>query len=190
MVVYYGLSHPGLAEIRRIPLAAHLFIEEFLRKGAVLLPPGAKGGGIVGSGRADAEIGIAGRLGKIFRRVFRHSLDLEAEDVQLVHHRGDAGRNHSEVLAAGEHSRGAEQGGQFAKCALAPEVVVAMVEEILIEGPETIFLPLFELPESLAVPGVDTRMVPALLAGILDEELTLRIETHPPEFVAAVREGR
>ena len=139
---------------------------------------------------ADAEIRIAGRVGKIFRGVFRHPLDFEAQDIQLVHHRGHAGGNHPEILAAGQHTGHAEQRRKLPKGALPPEVIVAVVEEIFIQGAEALLLPGFEPGEGLAVPGCNPGMVPAFFARIFDKEFAPGVEAHGAHFVGAVRECR
>ena len=74
---------------------AHLFVVELLGDGAVLFPPCAQRVGIVRAGRADAQVRCIGGVGKLHRRVFGHTLNLQTQNLQLVHHLRHAGGHHS-----------------------------------------------------------------------------------------------
>ena len=79
-------------------------------------------------------------------RVFRHGLDLEREDAQLIHDPGHAVGHHAEVLGTDKHAGGLCQAWQFLHGLLIPVLVVATVEIVVVEAVEGI---LVLIPESL-----------------------------------------
>ena len=114
-----------------------------------------------------------------------HTGHFQRENLLAVHHVHHAVGHHAQVFAAGEHAGSGQQVREFAQGVIFPERIVTMVEEIGVEGVETLFLPGLEG----AGVGGDERVEPAGLAGILDEEADDR-QAHRHYLVAAVRQGR
>ena len=103
-------------------------------------------------------------MGELDGRIFRHSLDLEAEDLQLMHYVGYASRYHSEVLTAAEHMGRMDQRRQFAHRRVTPELGMATEEIIIVDTHEDLFLIAVQLVERVALVDRDTRMEPSRTA--------------------------
>ena len=114
-----------------------------------------------------------------------HAGHFEREYLLAVHHVHHAVGNHAQVFAAGEHTGSGQQVREFAQGVVLPERVVTVVEEVGVEGVETLFLPGLE---GAGIRG-DERVEPAGLAWILDEEADDG-QTHRHYLVAAVRQCR
>ena len=95
---------------------------------AIFFPPAADGGGVVGAGGADAEVGVLGYVGEVDAGLFGHPLDFKGEDAKLAHGFRDCGGDHAEVFAAGEHAGSVKEGRELAECRLFPELLVAAEE--------------------------------------------------------------
>ena len=149
---------------------AHLLIVELLRYRAVLFPPRAERVHVVRTGRADRLIRSVGRVRELNRRILRHALDLEAEDLQLMHHIGYTSGHHAEVLAAAEHLRCADKRRQFAHRRVTPELRMTAIEILIIDTHEHLFLVGIEFIERVALVDRDTRMEPSRTALILDHQ--------------------
>ena len=137
--------------LRSISPPTHLLVVEALGNGAIFFPPSAQRVHIVRSGRADALIRRVGRVGELNRRIFRHSLDLEAEDLQLVHDVRNASRYHAEVLTAAEHMGRMDQRRQLAHRRVTPELGMTTEEIIIVDTHEYLFLVAIELVERVAL---------------------------------------
>ena len=88
----------------------------------------------------------------------------------MVHHAGNAVRHHSKVFAAGQHTGGTQQLGELVLGVATPELVVAVVEEVVVQRAETFLLPLREACRCRS----DQRLVHSGMAGIRMEEAVER----------------
>ena len=149
---------------RCIAPPAHLFVVETLSHGAVFLPPCAQRIHIVRAGCTNALIRSIGRVSKLNGRIFRHTLDLKAQDLQLMHHVRHASRYHTQILAAAEHMRCAYQRRQFAHRRVAPELRVTTEEILVVDTHQHLFLIAVQLVERVALIDRDTRMQPSRTA--------------------------
>ena len=109
------------------------------------------------------------RNGEGLVRILRHTLDLEGEYPLRVHHLRHASRDHAEILAAGKHSGRAKQLRQLAHRLMLPELIVAAIEEVIIQFVERPPLPVVQFLERLGVAAIDTRMPQPLVVRILQE---------------------
>ena len=134
MLADNAAAEPRLAEIWRF--AAEVQMIEPGGDLPVLLPPCPDRVHVMGGGGADAEVRVVLRVAELHARALRHSLDFKRENLQLRHHGGHAVRDHPEVLAAGKHIGGMKQGRELAHGGLAPEIVVATVEEVVVQAVE------------------------------------------------------
>ncbi len=103
----------------------------WLRIGAALH---AQGRHVVAGGGADAQLSP---LAFVF-----HAAHLQGQNPFVSHDSRYAGRYHAEVFSAGEHACSTEQLRQFLLCVAAPEVIVAVEEEVVVQGSELLLLPL------------------------------------------------
>ena len=148
----------------------HLLVVETLGHRMVFFPPSAQRVHIVRAGRADRLIRSVGRMRELNGRIFRHTLDLETEDLQLVHHIGYASRYHSEVFAAAEHMRCTDERRQFAHSGVAPEGCMTTIEIVVVDTHEHLFLIAVKLVERMALIDRDTRMQPTRTTLVFHEE--------------------
>ena len=148
----------------------HLLVVELLGYRAVLFPPSAQRVHVVRTGRANRLIRSVGRVRKLNRRILGHALDLEAEDLQLMHHIRYASGHHTEVLAAAEHLRCADERRQFAHRRVTPELCMTAIEILVIDTHEHLFLVGIELIERVTLIDGDTRMEPSRTALILNHQ--------------------
>ena len=95
--------------LRRIAPPTHLLVVETLSDRTVFLPPSTQRVHVVRTCRADRLIRSVSRMCELDGRVFRHTLDLQTEDLQFVHHIGHASRYHTKILAATKHMRRVNQ---------------------------------------------------------------------------------
>ena len=103
----------------------------------------------------------------------------------MVHHARHAVGHHAQVLAAGKHPRRAEQLGELALGVAAPELVVAVVEEVVIQRAEALLLPLRQVVGGRR----DERLVHARMARIRMEE-AVDGQVHEIDLVRRIRQGR
>ena len=82
-------------DLRCVTPPAHLVVVELLRHLAVLFPPCAQRVGVVRAGGAYAQVRRIGGVCKRALRIFRHTLDLEAQDLQFVHYLRNAIGHHA-----------------------------------------------------------------------------------------------
>ena len=136
MQVDNAVAHPWLGEIGGFAMLMQYFVEELLRAGMVVFPPSAYSGHVVGGCGAHTVVRIRPRVPECCRRVFRHALDFQGENFQLVHDRRNACWNHAEVFGAYKHVGGIDQRGQFPHGFAVPEVVVAAVEKVVVQSVE------------------------------------------------------
>ena len=108
----------------------------FLREVAVFVPPLAKGGHIVGEYGAYGAIWVFGKHAKLHVHIFRHRLDFEAENAELVDDPWHTIGHHAEVFGTHEHTGGFHKAWEFLHCLTIPEVVVATIEVVVVEAVE------------------------------------------------------
>ena len=77
--------------------------------------------------------------------VLRHALDLEREDLQLVHDIRHTRRHHTQVLATAEHVGSCNKGREFLERRLAPERGVTVIEIVVVDISEELTLVRIEL---------------------------------------------
>ena len=133
--------------------AVHNRVPVFLCTLLVLVPPHAQGGCVVTADGGHTAARVVLHAAEAHPRLLRHRLQLEAEDSQFVHHPLHAGRHHAEIFGTAEHTGGTHQFRQLLHGFLIPELVVAVVEILVIEGVEGALLVLRELLESLRLLG-------------------------------------
>ena len=112
---------------------AHLLVVELLSDLAVFLPPSTNRVHVVGTDSTNAMIRSVRWVSESYGWVLRHALNLEREDLQLVHDIRHTGRHHTEVLAAAEHVGRSDECRQLLECRLAPERSVAVVEVVVVD---------------------------------------------------------
>ncbi|MBR4822069.1 MAG: 4-alpha-glucanotransferase, partial [Bacteroidales bacterium] len=165
------LADIGLAVGRGLARPAqHLVVVALDQAAVFLLPPGPERAHVMGGSRTDAHVRIFRRNGEGLVRVLRHALDLEGKYPLRIHHLRHAGRDHAEILAAGEHTGRTQQLRQLAHGLMLPELVVTAVEEVVVQLVERPFLPVVEMLERLRVTAVDARVPEALVVRILQEQ--------------------
>ena len=121
-------------------------------------------------GGADRQIGILPRIAERRAGGFGHPFDFERENPQTLHDLRYAGRNHPQILAAGQHRGRIEQRREFAQRFVAPEVVVATVEKLLVQPVERPLLRRREPPVGEGRLRRDTRMVMPETFTVFEEE--------------------
>ena len=140
-------ADPRLGVIGGLAALVEHVVEILLSGVTVGLPPCADARHVVGRRSADGEVGIVPCVAKLQLRVFRHALDLEREDLELMHHGRHAVGYHAEVLGAAEHARGVDERRQLPHRLAIPEVVVAVIVEVVVETVEAPFLVVAQVAE-------------------------------------------
>jgi len=153
-----SLSHLGCKLLRCLAGPAQLFVVVALGLLSVLEPPGTQRIGVVGACGADRQVGCIGRMGKETIGIFGHALNLQTEDMQIMHDLGHAGGHHTQVLATAEHTGGVDEGGQFAQGRVAPELCVAMEEIVVVDAHDDLALIVVEFAETVRLIDRDTRV--------------------------------
>ena len=148
----------------------HLFVIEPLCHSAVFLPPSAERVHIVCTGCTNALIRCVSRMRELNRRIFRHTLYLERQNLQLMHHVRHASRHHTQVFAAAEHMGSTYERRQFAHRRVAPELGMTAIEIIVVDAHQYLFLVRIEFVERMALIDRDTRMQPSRPALVFHEE--------------------
>ena len=110
------------------------------------------------------------RIAELLARIFGHALNVERENLQCAHHSGNAVGNHAEVFGACEHRRGVDDGRELPHGFAIPEVVVAMIEEIVVEAVERPAFVVVEVTVYVGELGGDARMVFAFFHRVFNEE--------------------
>ena len=95
-----------------------------------------------------------------------HAAHLQRQNLLVVHDPGHAVGHHPEILAAGQHSGDAQQLRQLLFGVAAPELVVPVVEEVVVQCSEPLLLPLRQI---LRCGGYE-RLVHARIARIFMEQ--------------------
>ena len=120
------------------------------------------------------EIGVVACVAKGESHLLGHTLYFKGEDMLLCHYIGYTCWNHSQILATCEHSGCLHQCGQAAHGILTPEIVVAVVEEILMQAHVGLLLLFVELLIHRGLVAFDARHI-ALFIGVTNEEYILGI---------------
>ena len=118
-------------------------------------------------------------------RILGHALDLQRKDPLGSHHFRDAGGDHAQVFAAGEHAGGAEQLGQLAQGLLLPVMVVAAVEEVVVHPVEGLAAPLVQAGVGFRLAAVDAGMPASGTVRVLQE----KVQRQPLRLYFALGEG-
>ena len=163
-------ANPRLAVVGRRSMLVQDVVVEVPGLLAVFLPPLAYAAHVVGGGGANRQVGVGPCVAELGLGILGHTLYLEGQDTQLVHHGGDAGGNHAQVFGAAQHLRSLYQRGQLPHCLAVPEVGVAAVEEVVVQAVEAVFLVVVERAVGVGELCRDARVVFALLVRIFDEE--------------------
>ena len=126
-------AHPRLAVVWSLTMSTDNFMIEFVSKLAIFLPPCTYRIHIVSRSSTYRKIWIPCRISECLSHRLRHSLYLEREDTEFGHYIRNTCRNHSEVLAACEHSGRVKKSRKLLHGRLLPELVVTTIEEIIVE---------------------------------------------------------
>ena len=76
------------------------------------------------------------RMAETNESLLGHRLYLKRQYLQLIHHPGYTGRNHTEVLGTDQHACGLHEARQLTHSLMIPEVIVAMIEVVLMNTVE------------------------------------------------------
>ena len=159
MLVDDILHYPRLAVERSLTALGKSVVVESLSPCVVFLPPSAQRQSVVRTRGGNSQERIARRTSKFHRRLLGHTLDFEAEDIELAHHVGYAGGNHTEVFAAYEHRGRVGESGEFYLRLILPQIVVAVVEIIVVQVADDLFCVLVEILVRIGLEERVARMV-------------------------------
>ena len=124
----------------------------------------------MGRGGTYRVIGIVGGIVHAASIGLGHTLYLERENAQLIHNGRYTSGNHTEVFATDEHIGTVYQGRKFLHRLAIPEVIVAMIVEVVMQSIEGLTLVLGERLERLGLETIDAGMIATGLVGVLNEE--------------------
>ncbi len=136
MARYDVLCEPSWQWVRRFAvLLQHLGVV-CLGARRVFVPPHAQGGHVVAGDGGDAAEGEGVQVSEAHAAGLGHALQLEGENLQIVHHPWDAVGHHAEVFGADEHAGGLHEGWQLLHGLAVPVLVHAAVEVVVVEAVE------------------------------------------------------
>ena len=173
MAAHDFLAQPGRGIGGGIATVAEHLEEVACRTRRIFLPPSAQCGHVVRAGTAHRPTRISTDVGKFATVGFGHALNLEGEELKLLHHPGHAIGHHAQIFATGQHGGGAAECGEFGYGRGIPEVVVTLVIERMVQSLEGLTLVGIKALENVGVMPFDAGMVVVTLQGIFDEKHVL-----------------
>ena len=129
-----------ISTVRQMPVLPHpreAYCVEPLGFLTVFFPPLTYTSHIMGRGCTHGVIRIIRRIAEFLTRVFRHAGDVECKDFQCTHHCRHTIRNHTQILGTGKHVSGINHRGELPHSLTIPEIIMAMIVEIVIKAVET-----------------------------------------------------
>ena len=134
MATHDFFAQPGRGIGGDIAAVAEHLKEVACRTRRIFLPPSAECGHVVRAGTAHRPPRIGTNIGELTPVGFGHALNLEGEELKLLHHPRHTIGHHAQIFATGQHGSGAAECGEFGHGRSIPEVVVTLVIEAMVQA--------------------------------------------------------
>ena len=115
-----------------------------LGTGDVLVPPHTQGRHIMTGDGADRAVWVTAQMTKLNRWILWHALELQAQNLQLVHHPWHTIRYHTQVFGTNQHTGSLNQLRQLLHRLAIPELVVSAIEVVVIKTIECCLVNIIE----------------------------------------------
>ena len=133
------LADPRFGEESRLsPFMKHVVVEALRLLRGCFFPPLAYAAHVVRGGGAHRAPWVMGRISELLARILGHALNVEGENHrERSSPQARSQESFREILGAGEHVGGVDNRGQLPHGLAIPEVIVAMIIEIVVKPVET-----------------------------------------------------